>query len=172
MPKTYSDLQQAVAQAGRDAQAKQPAIEELLAFVRAELDSPRTARDRIKIDLEVLHTHGKKEDIQRIDDVITRRTLDDVTVDFAREIKRQIQERCYLLTDISQEEEEALRTRAPTPRDPKSRWLAIWRGVIVVEGAERAEVEAEITRRQRARSSYVALVIPVDGALRNSHERR
>lgn len=168
----YSQLFLNIERAGRDAQAQQRAIQALLDFVRTELESPRTVRERIKPDLDILQRWGTADDIQRIDDVIARRSLDDCTLDSAREIKRQIQERCYLLADISQEEEDAVRSGALVPRDPGSRWLAVRRGVIVAEAVERAEVEAEITRRQRTRSSYVAVVVPAGGVFRNSHERR
>lgn len=172
MAKSYSELYQDIARAGSDVLARQRAVQALLAFIRTELESPRTAKDRIKTGLEALQRYGTAEDISRIDDVIARRSLDDATLDSAREIKRQIQERCYLLADISQEEEDAVRSGALVPKDPRSRWLAVRRGAIVFEAAERAEVEAEITRRQRARPSYMAVVVPVGSALRNSHERR
>jgi hypothetical protein len=168
----YSQLFLNIERAGSDAQAQQRAIQALLDFVRTELESPRTARDRIKPDLDILQRWGTADDIQRIDDVIARRSLDDSTLDSALEIKRQIQERCYLLADISQEEENAVRSGTLVPKDPRSRWLAVRRGRILFEAAERTDVEAEITRRQRARSSYVAVVVPADGVLRNSHERR
>jgi tryptophan 2,3-dioxygenase len=172
MARSYSELYQDIARAGGDAQARQRAIEALLGFVRAELETPRIARDRIKADLEILQGHGTAEDIRRIDDIIARPSMDDCTLDFACEVKRQIQERCYLLAEISQEEEDAVRGGALVPKDPRSQWLAVRRGVIVAEAAERADVEAEITRKQRVRSSYVAVVVPADGVLRNSHERR
>jgi hypothetical protein len=172
MAKSYSELYQDIAHAGIDPQARRRAIETLLSYVRSELEAPRIARDRIKGDLEILQGHGTAEDIRRIDDIIARRSLDDSTLDFAREVKRLIQERCYLLAEISQEEEAAVRSGALVPRDPRSRWLAVRRGVIVAEAVERADVEAEITRKQRARSSYVAVVVPAGGVFRNSHERR
>ena len=172
MAKTYSELYQDIERAGSDPQARQRAIEAMLSFVRAELETPRIARDRVKADLEFLQGNGTAEDVRRINDIIARRSLDDSTLDFAREIKRQIQERCYLLAEISQEEEAAVRSRTLVPKDPRSRWLAVRRGVIVAEAAERADVEAEITRRQRARSSYVAVVVPAGGVLPNSHKRR
>lgn len=167
----YSQLHQNVARA-ETVEDKQRAVQALLDFVRTELESQRTARDRIKPDLETLQRWGTADDIQRIDDVIARRSLDDSTLDFAREIKRLIQERCYLLADISQEEEDAVRSGALVPKDPRSRWLAVRRGRILFEAAERAEVEAYITSRRRTRPSYMAMVVPVGGALRNSHERR
>src|ERR1044071_2815100 len=172
MARSYSDLSQDFARAGSDSHARQRAIETMLGFVRAELETPRISRDRIKADLEFLQGNGTAEDLRRIDDIIARRSMDDFTLDFAREVKRQIQERCYLLAEISQEEEDAVRSGALVPRDPRSRWLAVRRGVIVAEAVERAEVEAEITRRQRARSCYVAVVVPAGGGFRNSHERR
>src|SRR5712672_3571071 len=110
MAKSYSELYQDIPRAGSDPQARQRAIEALLSYVRSELETPRIARDRIKADLEILQGHGTAEDIRRIDDIIARRVLDDSTLDFAREVKRLIQERCYLLAEISQEEEAAVRS--------------------------------------------------------------
>lgn len=167
----YSQLYQNVARA-ETLEEKQRAVQALLDFVRTELESPRTDRERIKPDLEILQRWGIADDIRLIDAVLARRSVDDSTLDCAREIKRQIQERCYLLADISQEEEDAVHSGALVPKDPRSRWLAVRRGRILFEAAERAEVEAYITSRRRTRPSYMAVVVPVGSALRNSHERR
>ena len=171
MPKTYAELYKELAQA-KSEDEKQLARQALLTCVRDELDSPHTEIEQIKTGLEVLQTRGTLEDIQRIDDVVVRHSLDGFTLNFAREVKRHLQERCYLLADISRDEEDILRTQPLTPKDPGSRWLAVRRGKILAEGAERAEVEAAVSRMQVARSSLVALIVPVGSALPSVHERR
>jgi hypothetical protein len=175
---TYAQLYQAIPKAGNDPVAKARAVENLLGFVRRELESPRTDADTIKSGLEVMQAHGTTDDIPLIGGLIEHRSreplkLDPLTLEFAREVKRQLQERFYLLADIRYEEDEFLQASTPVPKDPRSEWLAIRRGQIVAEARDRVDVEAAIARKQGAKSSpYVALIIPVGGIFPDFHERR
>jgi hypothetical protein len=143
-----------------------------LSNARDELDSSQIPRDEIRANLEVLLTDGTIDDIGRIAGVISRMELDNDTLEFASEVKRQLQERSYLLAEIIQEEQDILSTRNLVPRDPRSRWLAVRRGTILAEAVERAEVEEAITGKQEECASYVALVVPVGNPLPSIRERR
>jgi hypothetical protein len=169
---TYAQLYEAIAKAGDDPVAKATAVEALLHFIRGELESPHTAADRVKNGIEMLHRFGTIDDVALLARVIARgQPLDDLG--FAREVKRQLQERHYLLAEISEEEEEFLRTHTLTPENPRSKWMAVRLGRIVADAPDRVDVEAAVARKQGTRSTpYVALIVPVGEDFPGSHERR
>lgn len=129
------------------------------------LTLPRSMAE-IAAAMEPLSQMGQRDDIRRIDRVLAQPQLHEQVRDMAREIRRRIQEREYMLPDIYREEEEAVTERGlPQPRDASARWMAVRLGIAAMEGATLQEVEDKIARRQHDGQPFFAFTVEIDKPL-------